>query len=174
MATRARANFGRDSGLQARMVLTLFLLGLLYVVFVGVLFAAGAGAGIIVAVAVVLLLVQLFASDKLALATLGVKEVSPAEEPELHGIIERLCVQADLPKPRVCVMETSMPNAFAMGRSRKSSTVCATRGILDMLSPPELEGVMAHELTHVINRDVMVMTLASFFATVAAFIMQFG
>src|ERR1700680_2494476 len=173
MASR-RQSFGKDTGLQARMLLTIFLLGLLYVVFVGVLFAVGAGAGIIVVVAVVLLLVQLFASDKLAMATLGVKEVSPAEEPELHGIVERLCVQADLPKPRVCVMETSMPNAFAMGRSRKSTSVTATRGILDMLSPAELEGVMAHELTHVINRDVMVMTLASFFATLASLILQFA
>jgi heat shock protein HtpX len=173
MATR-RTSFGKDTGLQARMLLTLFLLGLLYVVFIGVLFAAGAGAGIIVAVALVLLLVQLFASDKIAMATLGVKEVSPAEEPELHGIIERLCVQADLPKPRVCVMETSMPNAFAMGRTRKSTTVCATRGILELLSPPELEGVLAHELTHVINRDVMVMTLAGFFASLAALILQFA
>jgi len=156
------------------MLLTIFLLGLVYVVFVGVLFAAGAGAGVIVVVAVGLLLLQLFASDKIALATAGVKEVSPAEEPELHGIVERLCVQADLPKPRVCVMETSMPNAFAMGRSRKSTTVCATRGILEMLSPAELEGVMAHELTHVINRDVMVMTLASFFASLAGLILQFS
>jgi heat shock protein HtpX len=173
MAAR-RSTFGRDGGLQARMLLTMFLLGLVYVVFIGVLFAAGAGAGVIVVVAVVLLLVQLFASDKLAMATMGVKEVSPADEPELHGIIERLCVQADLPKPRVCVMETSMPNAFAMGRSRKSTTVCATRGILEVLSPAELEGVMAHELTHVINRDVMVMTLASFFATLASMIAQFA
>jgi heat shock protein HtpX len=156
------------------MLLTMFLLGLLYVVFVGVLFAAGAGAGVIVVVAVALLLLQLFASDKLAMATMGVKEVSPAEEPELHGIIERLCVQADLPKPRVCVMETSMPNAFAMGRSQKSTTVCATRGILEMLNSAELEGVMAHELTHVINRDVMVMTLAGFFASLAAMILQFA
>ncbi|HXB14430.1 MAG TPA: zinc metalloprotease HtpX [Solirubrobacteraceae bacterium] len=174
MASRAHTNFGRDSGLQARMVLTLFLLGLLYVVFIGVLFAAGAGAGLIVVVAVVLLLVQLFASDKIALATLGVKEVSPADEPELHGIVERLCVQANLPKPRVCVMETPMPNAFAMGRSRKSTTVCATRGILDMLDSNELEGVVGHELTHVINRDVMVMTLAGFFATLASLILQFA
>jgi heat shock protein HtpX len=169
-----RTHFGRDTGLQARMLLTMFLLGLVYVVFVGVLFAVGAGAGLIVVVAVVLLLVQLFASDKLAMATMGVKEVSPAQEPELHGIVERLCVQADLPKPRVCVMETPMPNAFAMGRSQKSTTVCATRGILDMLSSSELEGVMAHELTHVINRDVMVMTLASFFATLASMILQFA
>jgi heat shock protein HtpX len=169
-----RQNFGKDTGLQARMLLTLFLLGLLYVVFVGVLFAAGAGAGLIVVVAVVLLLVQLFGSDKLAMASLGLKEVSPEEEPELHGIVDRLCVQADLPKPRVCVMETSMPNACAMGRSQKSATVCATRGILEMLSPAELEGVMAHELSHVINRDVMVMTLASFFATLASIIAQFA
>src|SRR6202161_448181 len=169
-----RRSFGKDTGLQARMLLTLFLLGLLYAIFVGVLFAVGAGAGIIVVVAVVLLLVQLFGSDKLAMSAMGLKEVSPEEEPELHGIIDRLCVQADLPKPRVCVMETSMPNACAMGRSQKSATVCATRGIMQMLSPAELEGVMAHELSHVINRDVMVMTLASFFATLASLIAQFA
>src|SRR5438067_10591890 len=171
MATRS-TSFGKDTGLQARMLLTMFLLGLVYVAFIGVLFAAGAGAGVIVVVAVVLLLLQLFTSDKIAMATMGVKEVSAAQEPELHGIIERLCVQADLPKPRVCVMETSMPNAFAMGRSRKSTTVCATRGIIEMLTPGELEGVMAHELTHVIDRDVMVMTLASFFASLAELILQ--
>jgi heat shock protein HtpX len=169
-----KSNFGKDAGLQARMLLTLFLLTVVYIVFIGVLFAAGAGAGVIVVVAVVLLLLQLFASDKIAMATLGVKDVSPAEEPELHGIIERLCVQADIPKPRVCVMESRMPNAFAMGRSQKSATVCATSGILSLLEPAELEGVMAHELTHVINRDVMVMTLASFFATLAATIIQFS
>ncbi|MFI4992552.1 MAG: zinc metalloprotease HtpX [Solirubrobacterales bacterium] len=171
---RNRSSFGKDRGLQARMLLTIFLLGLLYVVFVGVLFAAGAGAGVIVVVALLLLLLQLFGSDKIAMATMGVKEVTPAQEPELHGIIERLCVQADLPKPRVCVMETSMPNAFAMGRTRKSTSVTATRGILELLSPAELEGVMAHELTHVINRDVMVMTLAGFFATLASLILQFS
>jgi heat shock protein HtpX len=169
-----RTSFGRDGGLQARMLLTMFLLGLVYVVFVGVLFALGAGAGVIVIVAVALLLLQLFSSDKIAMASMGVKEVSPAQEPELHGMIERLCVQADLPKPRVCTMETSMPNAFAMGRSQKSASVCATRGIIELLSPAELEGVMAHELTHVINRDVMVMTLASFFATLASMIAQFA
>ncbi len=167
-------SFGRDTGLQARMLLTLFLLGLLYVVFIGVLFSVGASGVTIAIFALGLLAVQFFTSDKLAMASLGVKEVSPAEAPELHGIIERLCVQADLPKPRVCVMQTSMPNAFAMGRSQKKATVCATTGIMDLLSPAELEGVMAHELTHVINRDVMVMTLASFFASVAAFIVQWG
>jgi heat shock protein HtpX len=173
MASR-RPSFGKDTGLQARMVLTLFLLGLVYAIFIGVLFAAGAGASIIIVIAVVMLVLQFTTSDKLAMATMGVKEVSPAQEPELHGMIERLCVQADLPKPRVCVMETSMPNAFAMGRSRKSTSVTATRGILELLSPAELEGVMAHELTHVINRDVMVMTLASFFATLASTIAQFA
>ncbi len=173
MATR-HPSFGKDTGLQARMLLTMFLLGLVYVVFIGVLLAVGAAAASVVVIAVVLLLVQLFTSDKIAMATLGVKEVSPAQEPELHGIIDRLCVQADLAKPRVCVMETPMPNAFAMGRSKKSTTVCATRGILQLLEPAELEGVMAHELTHVINRDVMVMTLASFFATLAALIAQFA
>ncbi len=173
MTTR-RSSFGKDTGLQARMLITLFLLGLVYVVFVGALFAAGASAGLIVVVALVLLIAQLFGSDKLAMASMGVKEVTPAQEPELHGIIDRLCVQADLAKPRVCVSETSMPNAFAMGRSKKTTTVCATRGILELLSPAELEGVMAHELTHVINRDVMVMTLASFFATLASMIIQFS
>ncbi len=171
---KPRSSFGKDTGLQARMLLTMFLLGLVYVVFIGVLFAAGAGAGLIVVVALVLLLVQFFGSDKIAMATLGVKEVSPAQEPELHAIVERLCVQANLPKPKVGVIETSMPNACAMGKSKKSTTVCATRGILDLLSPAELEGVMAHELTHVINRDVMVMTLASFFATLASMIAQFA
>jgi heat shock protein HtpX len=169
-----RTSFGRDTGLQARMLLTLFLLGLLYVVFVGVLFSVGASGVMIAIFAGGLLLLQFFTADKLAMASMGVKEVSPAQQPELHGMIERLCVQADLPKPRVCVMESSMPNAFAMGRSQKKATVCATTGIMELLSPAELEGVMAHELTHVINRDVMVMTLASFFASMAAFIVQWG
>ncbi len=171
---QGRKAFGKDTGLQARMLLTLFLLGLVYAVLVGVLIAVGAGGVTILVIALALLGLQLFTSDRIAMGMMGVKEVSPQEEPELHGIIERLCVQADLPKPRVCVMENQMPNAFAMGRSQKSATVCATRGILELLSPAELEGVMAHELTHVINRDVMVMTLASFFATVASIIVQFG
>ena len=99
---------------------------------------------------------------------MGAKEVTPQEAPELHAMIERLCVQADLPKPKVAVADTPMPNAFAIGRSQKHATVCATTGIMDLLSPAELEGVMAHELTHVANRDVMVMTLASFFASIAS------
>jgi heat shock protein HtpX len=156
------------------MLLTMFLLTVVYVVFIGALIAAGAGAALIVVVAVVLLVAQLVGSDKIALATMGVREVTPEQEPELHAIVERLCVQADLPKPKIGVIETSMPNACAMGKSKKATTVCATRGILELLSPAELEGVMAHELTHVINRDVLVMTLASFFATLSALILQFA
>src|SRR4051795_6809588 len=167
-------SFGRDTGLQARMLMTMFLLGLVYVVFIGVLFAAGAGAITIVFVAGALFVVQLFASDKLALRAMGAKEVSPAEAPELHALIERLCVQADLPKPRIAIADTPMPNAFAMGRSQKKATVCATTGIMKLLSPAELEGVMAHELTHVINRDVVIMTVASFFASIASLITQWG
>jgi heat shock protein HtpX len=169
-----RQNFGKDSGLQARMLLTLFLLGALYVVFIGVLFAAGVNAGLIVVIAVALSAAQLFGSDKLALHAMGAREVSPQEAPELHAMIERLCIQADLPKPKVAVAHTSMPNAFALGRSQKSATVCATTGIMNLLTPSELEGVMAHELTHVKNRDVAIMTIASFFASVAAMILQFG
>jgi heat shock protein HtpX len=167
-------SFGRDTGLQVRMTITLFLLGAVYVVFVAALFAAGASGITIAVIAGGLFLFQLFASDKLALRAMGAREVSPQEAPELHAMVERLCVQADLPKPKVAIADTSMPNAFALGRSPKSATVCATTGIMDLLSPAELEGVMAHELSHVANRDVMVITLASFFASIAAFIMQFG
>jgi heat shock protein HtpX len=165
-------SFGRDTGLQLRMTLTMFLLGLVYVVLVGVVIASKAS-GLLFIVAGLFAL-QLFASDKLALHAMGAREVSPQEAPQLHAMVERLCVQANLPKPRVAVANTPMPNAFAVGRSPKKATVCATTGIMELLSPAELEGVMAHELTHVQNRDVMVMTIASFFATVAAYIVQFG
>jgi heat shock protein HtpX len=156
------------------MLLTLFLLGLVYAVLVAVLFAAGAGAVVIAVVAGGLFLLQYFTSDKIALLSMGAKEVSPQEAPELHALIERLCVQANLPKPRVAIAETSMPNAFAIGRSPRTATVCTTTGILELLTPAELEGVLAHELTHVANRDVMVMTIASFFASIASFIVQMG
>jgi len=169
-----KTSFGRDGGLQARMLLTMFLLGLLYAVLIGVLIAAGAGAITIALIAAVLFGVQLFTSDKIALFSLGAREVSPQEAPELHAIIDRLCVQANLPKPRVAIAETAMPNAFAVGRSPKSATVCCTTGILALLSPGELEAVLGHELTHVQNRDVVVMTIASFFASIAAFITQVG
>src|SRR5947209_764207 len=167
-------SFGRDRGLQARMLLTLFLLGLVYAVLIGVLFAAGAGAVTIAVIAGVLFLIQFFTSDKIALLSMGAREVSPQQAPELHAVIERLCIQANLPKPRVAIAETSMPNAFAVGRSPKTATVCVTTGLLNLLEPAELEGVLGHELTHVQNRDVMVMTLASFFASIASFITQIG
>ena len=167
-------SFGRDTGLQTRMLFTLFLLGLVYAVLVAVLIAAGAGAVTIAVVAAVLFAVQLFTSDKIALYSMGAREVSPEEAPQLHAMIERLCIQANLPKPRVAIAQTSMPNAFAIGRSPKTATVCATTGILDLLSPAELEAVLGHEITHVVNRDVVVMTIASFFASIAAFITQWG
>ena len=166
--------FGKDTGLQIRMTVTLFLLGLVYVVLVVAMLAVGVGGITVAIIAGGLAALNLFASDKLALSAMGARVVSPQEAPQLHAMIERLCVQADLPKPRVAVANTSMPNAFALGRSPKSATVCATTGIMDLLSPAELEGVMAHELTHVANRDVLVMTLAGFFATIAAYIVQFG
>ncbi len=171
---RKLPSFGRDTGLQVRMATVMFLLGLVYVVFVVALLQVGVGIGFVIVIAGGLALLQLFASDKMALAAMGAREVSPADAPEFHAMIDRLCVQADLPKPKVAIASTRMPNAFALGRSPKNATVCATTGIMEMLSPAELEGVMAHELTHIANRDVMIMTLASFFATIASFIVQFG
>ena len=169
-----RTVFPRDTGLQVRMGLTLFLLGLLYVALVAALVAAGTSTALLLVIVVGLALSQLLFSDKLALKAMGAKEVSPEEAPGLHAMIERLCIQADLPKPKIAVADTDVPNAFAMGRSPKSATVCATTGIMRVLEPRELEGVMAHELTHVKNRDVLIMTIASFFASIAAMIMQFG
>jgi heat shock protein HtpX len=175
MAARPeRAIFPRDRGLQFRMLLTMFLLGLLYVALVGALLAAGTGLIAMVVIIGALSFAQLFFSDKLALAAMGAKEVSPQEAPGLHAMVERLCIQADLPKPRIAVADMHVPNAFACGRSQKSATVCATTGIMSVLSPSELEGVMAHELAHIKHRDVLIMTIASFFASIAAMIMQFG
>ena len=166
-------SFGRDTGLQVRMLTTMLLLGLVYVVFAGVLFASVGGAVAAIGCGA-LLAFQFFASDKLALRSMGAQEVSPQEAPELHAMIERLCVQADIGKPKIAVVASPVPNAFALGRSPKNATVCATTGIMDLLSPAELEGVMAHEITHIVNRDVMIMTLAGFFASIASMIVQFG
>jgi heat shock protein HtpX len=167
-------SFGKDTGLQVRMTFVFFLLGALYVALVVALLSSGVNGITVAFIAGGLALFQLFGSDKLALRAMGAREVTPQQAPELHAMIERLCVQADLPKPKVAVADTRMPNAFALGRSPKSATVCATTGIMEILSPAELEGVMAHELSHVANRDVLVMTLAGFFATIAAYIVQFG
>jgi heat shock protein HtpX len=170
----SRATFSRDLGLQLRMLLTMALLGLLYVVFIVVLLAAGVGTALMLVIVAGLALAQLVLSDKLALRAIGAREVSPREAPDLHAIIERLCVQADLPKPRIAIADTAVPNAFAMGRSPRRAVVCATTGILELLEPAELEGVLAHELAHVKHRDVLIMTVASFFASIAAMVVQFG
>src|SRR3954470_5591063 len=167
-------SFGKDTGLQIRMTFVFFLLGVLYVALIVALLASGANGVTVAFIAGGLAVAQLFGSDKLALHAMGAREVTPQEAPELHAMIERLCIQADLPKPKIAVAQTEMPNAFALGRSQKSATVCATTGIMKLLSPAELEGVMAHELSHVKNRDVMIMTIASFFASVASLILQFG
>lgn len=152
----------------------MLLLGLVYVVLIAVLVAAGVGVVAVAMIAAVLFLIQYFTSDKIALASMGAHEVSAREAPGLHAIVERLCIQADLPMPRLAVAETPMPNAFAVGRSPSTATVCATTGLLSLLEESELEGVLGHELTHIANRDVMLMTIASFFASIAAFIVQMG
>jgi heat shock protein HtpX len=155
------------------MATTMLLLGAVYVAL-GVVLVATLQSPAALLFLVGLAALQFFTSDKLALAAMGARVVTPEEAPQLHAMIDRLCVQADLPKPQVAIANTRMPNAFALGRSPKKATVCATTGIMELLSPAELEGVMAHELTHVANRDVAIMTLASFFATIAAYIVQFG
>ena len=156
------------------MLSTMFLMGLLYAAFAFVLFSLGAGVGVMVVFCAGLLLAQLFLSDKIALASMGAKETTPEQAPGLHAMIEKLCIQADLPKPKIAIADTPVPNAFAMGRSKKSAVVCATTGIMNTLTPTELEGVMAHELSHVKNRDVLIMTMASFFASLASMIAQFA
>jgi heat shock protein HtpX len=166
--------FGRDRGLQTRMLITMLLLGLVYVILIAVLIAAGVGAIAVAVIACVLFLIQYFTSDKIALSSMGAREVSAAQAPELHAIVERLCVQANIPMPKLAVVETEMPNAFAVGRSPSNSTVGVTTGLLNLVSPAELEGVLGHELTHIANRDVMLMTIASFFASIASFIVQMG
>jgi heat shock protein HtpX len=169
-----RSSFGRDPGLQTRMLITLLLLGSLYVVFVLVLLAAGAGAVTTAVVLGALAAAQLLFSDRLALRAVGAHIVTPEQAPGLHAVIERLCMLADLPKPKVAIADTPVPNALALGRSPSSAVVCATTGLLRTLEPRELEAVMAHELSHLQNRDVLVMTLASFFASLAAILTQFG
>jgi heat shock protein HtpX len=162
-----------DWGLQARMGLTMLLLLALYVVFIGVL-SVYTSLGVMVLVMGLFMVGQFFFSDKIALYSMGAHEVSEEEYPELHAMVGRLAQQADLPKPTVAVADSRQPNAFATGRSQSSATVCVTRGIMDTLDREELEGVMAHELTHVKNRDVMVMTIATFLSTLAFMIVRWG
>ena len=163
-----------DWGLRGRMVFTMLLLGLLYVVFMGAIWVFTQSAIYILLFLGVFSFAQFFFSDKLALYSMGAKEVSEQEFPELHATIERLCQQADLPKPKVAVADTRIPNAFATGRSQKNSAVCVTTGLLRTLDREELEGVLAHELAHVKNRDVMVMTIASFLSTIAFMVVRWG
>jgi heat shock protein HtpX len=157
------------------MLLTTSLLGLLYVVFAVVLFQVlNVGLIPMLVIVVGLAFFQYYTSDKLALRASGAKIVERDEAPELHDMIERLCAMADLPKPRVAIIDTDMPNAFATGRSPKHAAVAVTRGLWQRLEPQEIEGVLAHELSHVANRDVLVMTIASFFATLAGLLTRFG
>jgi heat shock protein HtpX len=179
----ARTRYAPDRGLTVRMTATIFLLGLVFVAFIaaiiGIGTAYGASSSAIVLFAVVLgggfAIGSLFYSDKIALATAGAKEVTPQSSPEaarLHAIVDRLCALADMPKPRVAIADTDMPNAFATGRNADHAVVCATTGLMRRLENDELEGVLAHEMSHVAHKDVQVMTVASFLAIVAALLVR--
>jgi heat shock protein HtpX len=175
MILMKRRSYGRDAGLTLRMVFTTGLLGLLYVVFAVVLFSVlNVGIAPMLLIVLGIAVFQYYTSDKLALAAAGAKVVTPDEAPELHQIVERICAMANLPKPRIAVMDTPVPNAFATGRSPKHAAVCVTTGLWQRLDQKELEGVLAHELSHIANRDVLVMTAASFFAMLAALLTRFG
>jgi heat shock protein HtpX len=170
-----RKAYGRDAGLTLRLLFTSGLLGLLYVAFALVLFyVLNAGIGLMLVIVIGLAFVQYFTSDKLALAASGAKIVERHEAPELHDMVERLCAMSDLPKPRVAVVDTDVPNAFATGRNPKHAVVAVTTGLWRRLDPKEIEGVLAHELSHIANRDVLIMTVASFFALLAALLTRIG
>jgi len=170
-----RRSYGRDAGLTLRMVFTTALLGLLYVIFAVVLFQVlNVGLAPMLLIVIGLAFFQYYTSDKLALRAAGAKIVSREEAPQLHDMVERLCAMADLPKPKIAMMDTPVPNAFATGRSPKHAAICVTTGLWDRLEPKEVEGVLAHELSHIANRDVLIMTLASFFAMLAAMLTRFG
>ncbi len=157
------------------MLTTSALLGLLYVVFAVVLLSVlNVGLAPMLVIIVLLAFFQYYTSDKLALAAAGAKVVTREDAPELHDVVERLCAMADLPKPKIAVMDTPVPNAFATGRSPKHAAVCVTTGLWQRLDQKELEGVIAHELSHIANRDVLIMTVASFFAMVAALLTRIG
>ncbi len=177
-----QTRYAPDRGLQARMGLTMFVLGLVFVALVValvfILQAFGVGNGAIIFFAVLLgggmAFGSLFWSDKIALRASGAREVTPQEAPQLHGIIDRLCALADMPKPRVAIAESDMPNAFATGRNSKNAVVCVTTGLLRRLDDKELEGVIAHEMSHVAHKDVVVMTIASFLGIIAALLVRFA
>src|SRR5437899_5512021 len=170
-----RKNFGRDRGLSIRMLFTGALLGLLYVVFGVVLFSVlNFGLVPMLVIIIGLAFFQYYTSDKLALRASGAKIVTAEEAPELHAMVERLCAMANLPKPRIAVVDSDVPNAFATGRNPKHAAVAVTTGLWRRLEPQEIEAVLGHELSHIANRDVLVMTVASFFAMLAAMLTRFG
>ena len=162
----------RDRGLAARMAITMFLLFVVYIVFIGALSYAGFGVVPIMLFAGVMLFLQYYYSAKMVLMSTGARVVSESEEPVLHGIISRLCIEADLPKPRVAIVDSSIPNAFATGRNPKNAVVAVTTALMRRLNQDEVTAVLAHELTHVKNRDVAVLTVASFFSTIAFFLVR--
>jgi len=164
----------RETGLVARMILSFAILGLLYIIFLSVLAYLGLGFVPIAIVASVMILAQWYFSDKIVLWSSGAKVVTRDQFPELHDLVERIVARNNLPKPKIAVINTRMPNAFATGKGPKSSVVAVTTGLMDILDTLELESVIAHELTHIRNRDVLVLTLASLFSTVAWYLMQFG
>jgi heat shock protein HtpX len=175
MRAMKRRSYGRDAGLTLRMFFTSGLLGLLYVAFAAILISyLNVGLIPVLLIVIGIAFFQYYTSDKLALAAAGAKVVSREEAPELHDTVERLCAMADLPKPRVAIMDTPVPNAFATGRSPKHAAVCVTTGLWERLEPKEVEAVLAHELSHIANRDVLVMTVASFFAMLAGLLTRFG
>lgn len=167
---KARAWYGRDTGLVVRMSLSMLLLAILYALFVVVLASLGVGADLLVAIVAILLVVQLFFSDQIIFAASGARLLKPGQAPKLQGIAERLAQLADLPVPRLALMPMRIPNAFTTGRSPKTAIITVTQGLLDLMSDDELEAVLAHEMTHIKNRDVAVIAIASFFAMIASFI----
>ncbi|MFF4550724.1 zinc metalloprotease HtpX [Streptomyces sp. NPDC001435] len=169
-----RSRFAPDRQLTARMGLTMFLLGLLYVAFVAVLIALLKSWILVVVIAAGLLAAQYWFSDRIALFAMHGRIVTPEEQPQLHGVVDRLCTTADMPKPQVAVSEMDLPNAFATGRNADHAVVCVTTGLLRRLEPEELEGVLAHELSHVAHRDVAVITIASFLGVIAGLMVRFA
>ena len=163
-----------DFGLTSRMFLTMFLLAIVYLLFIGVLYAVHVPLGLVIPVAILLLGLQYYYSDKLILLSIGAREVSEQEAPQLHQIVGRLAQMTGIPKPKVAIIDTPVPNAMATGRNPNHALVAVTSGIMQQINEPELEAVIAHELSHVIHRDMRVMAMASFFATIASFIVQSG
>jgi heat shock protein HtpX len=164
----------RDTGLTARMIVSFAVLTILYIVFLSVLAYVGVSAIAIAVIAGILILAQWYFSDKIVLWSTGAKIVSREQFPELHDLVERIVARNNLPKPRIAVVNSRIPNAFATGKTPKSSIVAVTTGLMDQLDTEELQGVIAHELAHIKNRDVLVLTLASVFSMIAWYLMRFG